>query len=174
MRDNFEQFIDDHRDELDIHQPSDRVWQGIQAKLPREKAHKRTSIPAIAASILFIVASFMWFSKPQPVTDKPVVTETPAVQELKEAETYYSSVVADKKSQLDKYKDQYPDLYNDLTKEMNTLNGYYTALNEEYTASSGKEVVKQAIIENLQTQVQIIDQQLQIIENINSSKGLSS
>ena len=170
MKDRIEEFIHSHRDEFDVHDPPEHVWQSVQKKLQPRKVHYHSSALALAASILLIVGSFAWFNKAVPAKVQPV-TEVTVNPEIREAESYYAGLVSKQIKELEQYKSAYPDLYSDFQTELNSLNTYYAALKVEYANSTDKEVVKQSIIENLQTQADFTCRQLQIIRDIKNKES---
>jgi hypothetical protein len=129
-----------------------------------------------AASVLLIVGSAIVLTQalreknvevngyiPDPYTN---TTEAPNIQQ---AEYYYASLVMTKYSELDKYRKAHPRLCREFGKDLETLNIMYGQLKKEYN-KSGSEAVLQAMIENLQIQVQLLGEQLQIIHNVDQQE----
>jgi len=165
MKDNFEKFIEEHRSELDVFEPREGLWDGINEKLPKQKKQRQTWYYAMAASILLLAGAIVWL-RPKPVPSNNT-TETVVVNpEERKAEVYYASLIDEKRKELNRYCSEEPKLCNEFEKELDTLNMLYGQLKQEYNASSNNEAVLQAMINNLQLQLQVLSQQLQIIQNI--------
>jgi hypothetical protein len=171
MRNKIENFIKENRTEMDMFQPREALWDSIHEKLTSDKKHKnnRFRVLAVAASIVVLmVCSFLFVKNIRPAKQQEVV-QLPAAQQ--EAEVYFSSLIEVKKSELNKYKKENPELCKEFEKQIETLNVLYGQLKTEYKASAKKEVVISAMIENLQTQIQILNQQLLIIQQVKKQKS---
>ena len=172
MKDSFEEFINGHREEFEVHEPPASVWRNIERKqTPAVRPWQQRRVWQLAATVAFILVSFAWFTNRPADKCDTVVTAAPAdAPEMTDLEFYYRGLVGDRQAKLMRYRDAYPDLYADCSKEVSTLGSYYAALKQEYASTAGGDVVKQAMIENLQSQVQVMDEQLQIIKNIEQRK----
>ena len=173
MQDKFEEFIDRHRTEFDIHEPPMRLWNAINKQLPVQKKRKPIGTYLLAASILLLIGIAVGYFQLQQGQQKQsppnavVITLKP---EINEAEHYYTSLVEANLNQLDKYSSDYPDLCKNFKTEIDTLNTMYAQLKVEYNNSMGNEAVLQAMVENLQKQVSLIQMQIQIIRNLKHKK----
>jgi len=167
MKDKLEKFIAEHRDDLDLYDPPVLGWQAINKELPDKGSKVRFATYVAAASVVFIICSFVWFTYPPAQKNMAEVNaEAATAPEIKEAETYYTSVVQSKITEISRYAKEYPDLYKDFEGEIDTLHTSYNQLKVEYTNSNGNEAVLQALIGNLQLQVALTNKELEIIENI--------
>jgi hypothetical protein len=165
MKDNFEKFIEKHRSELDVFEPREDLWDGVNERLPKQKKKKQAWYYALAASILLLAGAIIWL-RPKP-SQSNNATETVSVNpEERRAEVYYASLIDKKRKELSRYCSEEPKLCNEFEKELDTLNVLYGQLKQEYNTSSNNEAVLQAMINNLQLQLQVLSQQLQIIQNI--------
>lgn len=169
MKDNIEQFIKDNREELDMYEPREGLWESIDEKLHKQKELKRWKYYVAAACLLLAVSVAVWLV-PKSGQDKLEVAKAPvATPEVKQAEVYYASMIEEKRVELNRYCDTKPHLCVEFEKELDTLNRLYGQLKQEYnTTATDKEVVLQAMINNLQVQVQVLSQQLHIIQQIHT------
>ena len=168
MQDKFEEFVRQRRDEFDEFDLPDQVWTKVQKRLPSRITTAWIKYVAIAATIVLLVGSFGLFRSLNKQSSKGVeqsITSVPD-KELSETERYYTGVIAEKETELNNYKQKYPELCHEFSLEIDTLNRSYTDLKIEYTLNAGNEMVQHALIQNLQTQVQLIEQQLQIIAGL--------
>jgi hypothetical protein len=166
MKDKLEEFIREHKEEFDLLTPPDKLWKSIEKKQNKGKIPFLRLNYAAAAAVLLIIVSFIWFMKPQQVIVLQPEKEIALNPELKNAETYYASIVETRRAEVGQLGKDYPELCNDLDKELNSLDTLYTQLKIEYSNTNGNEAVMQAMVENLQTRVQLLARQLEIIQNI--------
>ena len=167
MKDQLEQFFESHRDDFDVHEPPGNLWTGVDKKLRPAGSRLFWAPYAVAASVAVLVGMCLWTMRqgaPKSTADDTVqVVVNP---EIGEALTYYASVVENRRSELRPFGPDYPALFKDFSAELDTLHVLYNQLMVEYRATDGNEAVSQALIENLQMQVQLLGKQLQIIQNI--------
>lgn len=171
MQDKIEKLIRENRAEFDIYQPREALWDSIQDRLVSKKKQKSNvyRLWAVAASVAVImVSSFLLVNIIRPVQQSTVV-QLP--KEQQEAEMYFSSLIEVKKSELNKYKKDNPELCREFDKQIEALNILYAQLKTEYKSSAKKEIVISAMVENLQTQIQILNQQLEIIQQVKKQKS---
>jgi hypothetical protein len=126
----------------------------------------------MAASVLIIIGAAVWFMRPhENKVVSPPIKEIAINPEIKEAEIYYASIVETKRTQLSGFGKDYPDLFKDFQAEMDTLHVLYGQLLTEYKNSNGNEAVSQALIENLQMQVQLLSKQLEVVQDIKQKEN---
>lgn len=173
MKDNLEKFIIDNRDEFEVDDPPAKLWTSIQKKTSKKHFYGNRYFYPIAASVLFLIGSYigMNYLTSQKIPAQQDKEEVVIIPEVKEAEVYYTSLVDNKKSEIGELGKPYQELCMDFDKELDTLHLLYGQLKEEYRNSNGNEAVMQAMIKNLQLQVQLLNKQLQIIQEIRNNKG---
>ena len=168
MKDKVEEFFSEHRSEFDVHEPRPHLWGAVYEELQQQKKARRLRYYAVAASILLVagIVVMLLQKKHELQTVQQQGTEVAINPEMQEAESYYSSIVQVRRSELDKYSKDYPELCKEFEKEVKNLNLLYAQLKEEYKNSDGSDAVLKAMIENLQAQAQITERQLQIIQSV--------
>jgi hypothetical protein len=80
------------------------------------------------------------------------------------------SMVQSKRSELKSLTQNYPEMYEEFSKEIAKMDSTYKRLNSELAGSPNQEAVLQAMIRNLQMQTEVLNQQLNIIEHYNQMK----
>lgn len=181
MHNNLEDFIEHHREELDIYEPPQRIWDGINKQLPNKKKRKFAAVYLAAACISFIICGAISFfvmrngggQKAALLNTEIVATVMPA-PEITEAESYYTSIVSTNLSQLATYSNDYPELCNTFKAEIDTLSKMYAQLKEEYNKSMGNEAVLQAMVDNMQKQVSILKMQMEVIRQVKHQKNTTN
>ncbi|MFB9865193.1 hypothetical protein [Rufibacter immobilis] len=182
MKDKLKDFVQDHRDEFDSFAPRPDLWQDIAAELQQENSKPMLAVApepaqakvfslnwntafryAAAVAVLVMVAFtaryFISNSADQTgsVAATQPVTLDKIAPELRQIETQYVQVIQEKKSELRALgvgDIQFADLdsaYNELKKEL------YTTPN--------KEVLLQAMSDNLKMRIALLNQQLEVLEN---------
>ncbi len=175
MKDNLERFVQEHIGEFDQHEPSGGVWKRVEKDLRRKQRPQYAIYYRIAASLLLIAGFSAWLlHRQQPKEIVTPVTSTIVSPEIKEAETYYASIVETKRAELKQFGSDYPVLFRDFNNEFDTLNVAFRQLETEYTKTNGNEAVMQALIQNMQLQVELLNRQIQVIQDIRKHKNWKS
>ena len=172
MRDSLEKFVQEHREEVDRHEPPGGLWKRVEKRLHHKQRGKYGIYYRIAASLFIIIGAAILVM--QRHVKKPI--ETPAdtiavATEIKEAQAYYASVVETKRAELKQFGNDYPDLFRDFNGELDTLNVAFANLETEYRVTNGNEAVMQALMQNMQLQVELLNRQIQIIQDIRKHKN---
>ena len=162
MGDQFEKFIMDNRNKFDDQEPSLDLWNRIE----KEVAPKKTAIGLIwkVAAVLFLVSTLVL------LVDKN--SEPPGAQlsqEFVQAEDYYVTMIDQRKNIIKERLT--PEQEKLFLQEINQLDEMYAELKETYQANASNERVVDAMINNLQLRLDILNKQLEILENIKDDKN---
>ncbi|KAA3436286.1 anti-sigma factor [Rufibacter hautae] len=186
MKDRLKDFVQAHREEFDSFAPRPDLWQDIAAELQQEE--KKPVIPieteqeakvisinwhtawryAAAVALLVMVAfSARYYMNTQGASEAVATTQPVPLDkiapELRQIETKYVRVIEKKKSELKAMgagQVRFAELdsaYNELKKEL------YTTPN--------KEVLLQAMSDNLKMRIALLNQQLEVLENRSNVKA---
>jgi hypothetical protein len=90
--------------------------------------------------------------------------------ETRESLFYYAKLIEIRQRQISRLQVIDPDLYKQSQKAIEALNSAYGQLRGQLSGSINQEKVLESMIKNLQMQEQILNNQLQIIKEIESSK----
>lgn len=183
MSRKLERFTGGNRHAFDDEIPSDKVWEKIAAGLPAERK-ANLKLPSfykwsIAAAVLITagIAIFLFSvnKKSTPVID--VVTKTDTSKDIINIAPEYApevnaiaKLVALKQDELKSLAPEQPQLYIKFARDINQLDSSYKFLKKQLSATPNREMLIEAMIQNLQLQVEILNQQLNIINNIKKSK----
>jgi hypothetical protein len=174
-------FIWDHRDEFDDEVPSEKVWQNIEGSFSQKKEKKAVIAPLYkwsmaAAAVLIISAGayFMFTKKPAKVVEPSVAVEKPETNDLpSEFVPEFTSItktISMKQAELKILAKDQPELYERFTNDINQLDSSYNILKDQLNAAPNNDVLLEAMIQNLQLQLNVLNQQLTIIHQIKQSK----
>lgn len=170
MQDRFEKFVHEHRDEFDKFEPREQLWTDVQDKLRQRRTLKNWRSLSIAAAVLLLVTCGIWITQSLQKDHAGTAAGHTGLPAIQQAEYYYASQVMTRYSELDKYRNEYPQLCNTFISDLESLGRSYGQLKQEYDRS-GNEAVLRAMIENLQMQVQLLGQQLQIIQHVEQKES---
>jgi len=190
MSKRLDDFIRNHRDEFDSDLPSSQVWNKIDERIGAKKAKvvpinwMRWSAAA-AVVILIGAATLYWFNSSPVVPDQvivtkdvdapPVVVDSSLLNEINPAyakELYhFTQLIELKQDELKQLEKENPELYKQFVTDINKLDSSYNVLKRELPANPNREQLLEAMIGNLQVQMDLLNQQLQIIQQIKQSKN---
>jgi len=170
MQDRLKQYIDDHREEFEAYQPREYLWDSIKENLEHHKRSAMWRRLAIAASILLVVTCSTWLfvanRKDVSLAENAAQTQRPVM----DPEVYFTTLVQMKDAELEHYCKRQPALCREFETDMESLSKDYYQLKNEYTASADKGKILKAMMTNLQTQLQLINLQLQIMKDAQKKK----
>jgi hypothetical protein len=159
--DSLEELIRRRRDEFDEYDAPPDVWPRVSRRLPHTMLTPTAWKGAIAACIVLLAGIGLLYRSS--VTRPGTEVTVPEAPEMTQAAQYYKGLIEEKKAALVHYRQQFPQLYGDFHEEDAELDRDYADLEQEHHLAPDNELVQQAIIRNLQTQVGIIDRQLEIV-----------
>lgn len=177
-------FINDNRNAFDDEIPSDKIWQGIETSIGQNKKTKLVNISAklkwsIAAVVIFLVGIGIFFKMQQSSSNKIDIAtvdssskdSTPLPQDEAPEMKEFAKLIALKQDELKKLSKEQPELYQKFTTDINQLDSTYKILTKQLSIAPNKELLIEAMIQNLQLQLQVLNQQLHIINQIKNSKN---
>lgn len=200
MRNNLERFVRDNRNEFDSDAPSDALWERIKKDLPandsgivKENAPVRSIkwkwISVAAAAVLLIVAGAVYVTintgKPEQGLAKNDKSnsggrDTEHSWDIASIDPDYAKQVAQfttvidqKQLELQTLQKDDPGLYRQFSNDIAKLDSTYGLLKKQLPVNPNKEELLQAMIYNLQLQVDLLNQQLTIIQKIKSVNSKS-
>ncbi|TAF63845.1 MAG: hypothetical protein EAZ55_12690 [Cytophagales bacterium] len=177
---SLEDFIRKNKQELNQFEPEEHLWERIERKLDKQGSEKEakaiviryTTLSKIAAVVTLLIASasIIWWN----VSTNLKNPENANVQELKkiapeivEAEVYYTGLIEEKKQALKKYKtEKFKDIDNEVKQSLTDLDSEYNKLKKDLLEAPDKEKLTQAMIENLETRIEILNRQLTVLQKI--------
>lgn len=193
---SLEKFIRDNRDSFEQDGPSAGLWERIADQLPDQPAPAKTAQPFLAvhrqrtrdggpryggtryggtwtrsywtwaASIaLLLLAGSLWWINDRyaPTKQADVVAFSPTY--AKEV-AQYSSLIEAKRTELQQLTESNPDLYGDFAQDLDRLEASYKGLKKELPNTPNQEILIQAMIQNLQLQIDLLNEQLRVIQRI--------
>ena len=182
MSKNLEDFISDNRSAFDDKAPSGKVWENINAAVTGKKEKKIIWMAiikwSVAAAAVVVIATVVYLklNKTQPTEPVLVKTETDINTLAPEYATQvneFAKLIGMKQEELKVLAKEQPQLYQKFTTDIIQLDSSYNALKSQLAVSPNKEMLIEAMIQNLQLQLNVLNQQLNIIKQIKQSKEYS-
>ena len=179
--DHLEKFIRENRKEFDVHLPSDQVWNRIEHGIHNPASKKGKSriitmrwVSAIAASV--ILAMFAWnFFESNSGVDAKLTNVDPFIEEIDpgfaQQVRFVNLQIQEKQAELRALVKNDPEIGENLLKNLEHLNASYDALRINLEENINQEVLLQAMIENLNLQLTILNQQLNLIQQIKNENS---
>jgi hypothetical protein len=167
--DRLETFVNENRHEFDRMEPSDKLWEAISNKLDEQPKQRirRMSWMKVAAVVAIIIAVpaivYQLRFADQKQTAKAVQVD-PEVQELIEAEAFYSQEVSGKLAEIQKCYKIYPELKGEVEGDLNELETMYRSLKSDLKENISNKEVIEAMIENNRYRLKLVDE---VLEQIN-------
>jgi hypothetical protein len=179
MSDKLKQFIEENRKAFDTEEPGSRVFNKIQQELSGTNTPmpaRRVSMvwAACIAGIIVLSAGlyFVWSKKntvPGPVVKESIHdTEEASYGDPVYAKQIYhfKELIGLKQSELKQLETENPELYNQFAGDINQLDSSYQSLKIKLAENPNREMLLEAMIQNLQLQSDLLNRQLFIIKEI--------
>ncbi len=192
-KDNLERFVRDNREAFDDHEPPNDLWEKIERGLgtspstnrlndqsPFRQIHRNAGRARlgswqigwpsmdwrVAASVaLLLLAGGFWYMNHQyGVTQQPdVVAASPTyAREV----VQYTRLIDDKRLELKQMTEDNPALYQEFATDLDRLERSYQSLRAALPRNPNQETLIQAMIQNLQLQIDLLSEQLRVIQRI--------
>ncbi len=180
-KDRLERFVRDNREDFDTCEPSEALWERIADNLgdaepvPAVVPPKITRLRGlgnvyfdwrVAAGILLAlgISYLFYLNKEYGVTRDPQVALT--VPTYAREFTQYNQAIEQKRIELIRLTSDNPELYKEFAADLDRLEKSYGNLRSELPQAPNQEALIQAMIQNLQWQIDLLNQQLTILQRI--------
>ncbi|SRR5690606_3381362 len=181
MNKDLKSFVKENREAFDNATPPVFLWQRIAAALDEEdrndveiRGGERTWISGVlkVAAVMFLVGTIgmliYFYGKREAYLDYSRVSP-----DLAATQQVYAKLITQKKDSIAYIATSNPALYGEFSKAINQIESNYDMLKQEYTKSPNRKLTLEAMIRNLQAQIDILSQQLDILKSINREKEKS-
>lgn len=175
MSNELENFIKNNREEFDSEEMNYK-WDEIESGF----IHKKSKIRSIsrywwaaAAGVIILITGIIFFNNENKYTPVAIQepTELPSKELIDDADPAYINLMDDfviqinnKQNELKQNQKRQPALYNQFLKDNNKLDSSYNYLKSQLRANPNKEILLDAMVQNLQLKIEILNRQLQIIK----------
>ncbi|MEI9956887.1 MAG: hypothetical protein WDM90_11420 [Ferruginibacter sp.] len=184
MSRKLEKFIGDHRNEFDDAVPSNKVWENIAGGFEQKKEKKAILAPmykwSIAAALVITagVTIFLMLNNKKVTPDNIASAKIDTINndintvapEYAPQVNEFAKMVLLKQEELKALAPEQPALYQKFSTDINQLDSSYKSLKNQLSTTPNRDMLIEAMIQNLQLQLNVLNQQLNIINQIKQSK----
>jgi hypothetical protein len=162
-KDRLEQFIAENRDQFDLYEPGDGIWNRIEKKVQKKSSHPgwNTIFRRAAVVIIIFAASFLlqeYLHRNEMMTGrKEKNLKNIEISELQEAEIYYANLVDEKIKEIEPLLTDLPDLGNELRNDLSELDSIYAQLRKDLKDNIANDEVVEAMIQNYRLRLKILE-----------------
>lgn len=158
--DQLEKFVRNHRAEFDGSNPDPGLWSAIEDRLPRKEAKRFTiwKVTSVAAVGLVLILSGVIVGMS---LNNSSVKSTAEYMEYREAEQYYNMQLQQRVSALSEFT--YDPTIDDDLDELQTVYDELTTELEDGMEPNKNDII-QALIQNYQTRVDLLERVLERLE----------
>lgn len=162
MSDRLEDFVKQHREEFDLHQPDPSVWLKINpANVPVSREKKSLRWLRVAATVALIFAGSsagIWFLSGGRGEEAAIASEI--YMEMQETEQYYTRMMAERYNELQPYLASDPEAGEMLTADMEELDQVYEELKADLDDNVANPEIIEAMILNYRVKLEILEELL--------------
>jgi hypothetical protein len=165
MNDRLEDFVRKHREEFDRHEPDPSLWLKIRPVSPASGGQKRMRWIRVVAAVAVIFAGFtagIYFLSGGKGGTELYGSET--LQEVRDAEQYYTRMVAERYNELRPYLEEDPRAQQMLKADMEELDQAYQELKNDLRDNVSNPEVIEAMILNYRVKLEILEDLLNQIK----------
>jgi hypothetical protein len=185
-KDRLERFVRDNKDGFDSFLPQDNLWALIESKIPGEatpaelpKNNKTLKLWnsstlfnwRIAAGIFLAlgIGFAVYINQQYGVTRDPgVALKVPGYAKEFNA---YTVAINEKRDEIIKLTRNNPELYKEFSADLKSLEKSYGNLRSNLSDAPNQEALLEAMVQNLQWQIDLLNQQIKILQRINQVKN---
>ena len=177
---SLENFINNNRDEFDSEEMKNG-WEKIGSKLKEKKTNTHRWWLAAAASVTIFISGAVFYNSITRSNTTETVIQQPVNLPSKELTDdvdpaytiqmdQFAQLINMKQNELKQNQKKQPVLYEQFLKDNNQLDSSYTFLKSKLSANPNKEILLDAMIQNLQLKLDLLNRQLQIIKQSKNKK----
>ena len=171
IKDRLEQFISDNRDQLDLYEPDDKLWAGIESRVRRKRSFRigwkgvvwRAAAVFVIFGSSFILQEYL-HQRRGILSDKKENRILQEIPELREAEFYYTSLLNKKIRQIKPLISEHPELGETLQQDLSELDRVYNELKKDLRDNIANDEVVEAMIQNYILKIRILEDLLEFMD----------
>lgn len=178
MKDRLEKFIQENRQDFDMHTPSDAVWAKIQTNIAGEKKRSlpwRRIVWNAAAVILIFFSSYVVLEyvhyKNDPLNPGLAIRNNEQLAPLVEAEVYYTAQVNNKLAEVEELIQKYPDIADELRNDLLQIDSMNADLKKDLKDNIANEEIVESLIQNYRIKLEILEEMLRQLDAQNTDNN---
>ncbi|MBR9998635.1 MAG: hypothetical protein KFF73_06680 [Cyclobacteriaceae bacterium] len=170
--DKLEKFIREKRASFDDLTPPDSTWRKINGRLDSEGRQVFLTRHMWKAATVLLFAAVIWLMVDRQDQQDPLnlsQIETSEGIDLRQVENYYVNLIENKQHEIRNFIDVYPEADEQLLSDVYKLDSSYQELKKKLLQGPNEKIIDAMVI-NLQTRIEILNQQLNVLEHIKQLK----
>ena len=177
MMDRLEKYVTEHRQDFDVYEPSEGLWD----KIRKPEVSQIKTIPWFwkAAAIFLVFGASFWAQ--QYMKDQKQLMSIKgnkanpemAIPELAEANKYYTGLIQTKLNEVQTALVSYPEIKKDMRHELTELDSVFQSLKNDLKDNISNPEIIEAMIQNYRLKLNLLEQiqsELQQQNSKNSTK----
>jgi hypothetical protein len=175
-QDKLEKFIIENREEFDVFDPTEALWDRIQKPTHAIKLNWKTVAIRVAAVVVIFIASYFFHDMMQSddatsVAKQEIELDEQQMEQIKvlmEAEVYYSSQINIAKDEIFRLSGNNQALIDDINVDLVELDEIFKELKNDLKDNSDNEEVIEAMIQNYRIKLEVLEE---IMEQLKKAKN---
>lgn len=158
-----EEFTRANQDQFNNELPPENLWGKIEADLEKKSVRPFSKLgiwTSVAAVLLVALLTTIVLSQKDEQIERYTHKIDPELQELIEAEAYYSAMVSGKMAEIEKCYQVYPELKSDIEDDLNDLDNMYQELKGDLNDNFYNREVIEAMIQNKRVKLEMVNRVL--------------
>jgi hypothetical protein len=174
MQDKLEDFIKDNKAAFDTAEPDNRVWNKVNHALDHNKVKTiNSSVWYWRAAVAVLLIAVVYLAADKFSASQPKVAALSTLQEFEQLETFYTSMITEKKMELsEQVSDE--EYFSYLEADIQSLDDLYRELKVTFEEGQETPQVKSALVHLLRQKLHLINKQLDIMEQLKDPKATDS
>ncbi len=164
MKDRFEEFVRNNKEEFDVFQPGEHLWDKISGTAGKSDKPSKPWVKYLwraAAVILIFFASYTFHELRDLKKERQMAGSNEniyeLIPELKDAEFYYNNLVDSKLQELRPFFSNFPGLENEVKNDIQELDSIYRDLKTDLKDNVANDEVIEAMIQNYRLKIEILE-----------------
>ncbi|MFT4833586.1 MAG: hypothetical protein ACI83W_000461 [Marinoscillum sp.] len=166
MGDRLEKFVEKHREEFDVELPSEVLWDKIR-KQSNPYTFGKSQYWKIAA-VFFLISTLALLIDRVGFNLSEDNSSTAFTADFRQVESYYVGMIEAKRNEVLSQSDT--QLSRSFLKEIEQLDVVYSELKEVAKLNNPGTTMTDAMINNLQMRIEILNKQLAILKSLKNEK----
>jgi hypothetical protein len=170
--DKLEKFIRENRSSFDDLTPPDSPWHHINGRLESQGRQVFLTRHIWKAAAILLFAAVIWLMVDRQNEEETLnlsQIETSEGIDLREVENFYVNLIENKQQEIRHFIEVYPEADEKLLSDIHKLDSTYQELKKKLLQGPNEKIIDAMVI-NLQTRIEILNQQLNVLERIKQLK----
>ena len=164
MPDRLEEFIKENKEQFDSAEPRHAVWEKIDIELGNNKVKKlQPTMWVWKAAVILLIGAVGFLMVDRFNVSSKELAEVSTVQEFKELETFYSSLIAEKRVKIDNEMSS-KEFFTFLKADIDEIDAIYEELKETFDEHQETPVVLNALVRLLRQKLHLVSSQLDAVD----------